>query len=200
MTVIRSDAAPPLDCSTGIYSNSFKTHNITVSEYMLTVHKFWNENNSFMKLKKLCSIVAGIRQQQNQRSSFIDGTMIYGFNKAKEDSLRTGELGTCSYVIYFLFFVHVYNVHKYNICAWQKHRYNSDGACIEIKCVHNINRFSKGKRWLPPHSWYDAKNRWKYLQYPNGRQPGSRNATLFWRWYGLNFKLICLAFISGYRY
>lgn len=57
-----------------------------------------------MKLKKLCSIVAGIRQQQNQRSSFIDGTMIYGFNKAKEDSLRTGELGTCSYVIYFLFF------------------------------------------------------------------------------------------------
>nr|XP_034339114.1 peroxidase-like protein [Crassostrea gigas] len=51
MTVIRSDAAPPLDCSTGI------------------------------------------RQQQNQRSSFIDGTMIYGFNKAKEDSLRTGELG-----------------------------------------------------------------------------------------------------------
>lgn len=39
MTVIRSDAAPPLDCSTGIYYNSFKTHNITVSEYMLTVHK-----------------------------------------------------------------------------------------------------------------------------------------------------------------
>lgn len=56
-----------------------------------------------MKLKYLCSVVAGIRQQQNQRSSFIDGTMIYGFNKAKEDSLRTGELGTCSYVIYFLF-------------------------------------------------------------------------------------------------
>lgn len=52
MTVIRSDAAPPLDCSTGIYSNSFKTHNITVSEYMLTVHKFRNEKNSFMKLKK----------------------------------------------------------------------------------------------------------------------------------------------------
>lgn len=118
MTVIRSDAAPPLDCSTGIYSNSFKTHNITVSEYMLTVHQFRNEKIPLWNLKNLCSVVAGIRQQQNQRSSFIDGTMIYGFNKAKEDSLRTGELGTCYYVIYFLF-LYTY-IHKYNICAWQK--------------------------------------------------------------------------------
>eukprot|EP00105_Crassostrea_gigas_P041638 XP_019925786.1 PREDICTED: peroxidase-like protein [Crassostrea gigas] len=30
----------------------------------------------------------GIRQQQNQRSSFIDGSAIYGFNTAKENSLR----------------------------------------------------------------------------------------------------------------
>nr|XP_022327763.1 peroxidase-like protein [Crassostrea virginica] len=51
MHVVRSDAAPPLDCS------------------------------------------VGIRQQQNQRSSFIDGTMIYGFNRAKEDSLRSGQWG-----------------------------------------------------------------------------------------------------------
>ncbi|XP_061182767.1 peroxidase-like protein [Saccostrea echinata] len=36
---------------------------------------------------------SGIRQQQNQRSAFIDGTMIYGFNRAKEDSLRIGEMG-----------------------------------------------------------------------------------------------------------
>ncbi|XP_061183345.1 peroxidase-like protein [Saccostrea echinata] len=48
---VRSDIAPPLDCS------------------------------------------SGIRQQQNQRSAFIDGTMIYGFNGAKEDSLRVFELG-----------------------------------------------------------------------------------------------------------
>lgn len=61
-----------------------------------------------MNLKYLCSVVAGIRQQQNQRSSFIDGTMIYGFNKAKEDSLRTGELGNCSYVIYFLFCTRIF--------------------------------------------------------------------------------------------
>lgn len=144
MTVIRSDAAPPLDCSTGIYSNSFKTHNITVSEYMLTIHKFRNENNSFMKLKYLCSVVAGIRQQQNQRSSFIDGTMIYGFNKAKEDSLRTGELGNCSYVIYFLFCTRIFTNTIFVLD--KKHRYKSDGACIEIKCVYNIDRFSKGKR------------------------------------------------------
>lgn len=90
-----------------------------------------------MKLKYLCSVVAGIRQQQNQRSSFIDGTMIYGFNKAKEDSLRSGELGTCSYVIYFLFCTRIFTN---KIFVLDK----SDGACIEIKCVHN--RFSKGKR------------------------------------------------------
>lgn len=30
----------------------------------------------------------GVRQQQNQRSSFIDGSAIYGFNTAKENSLR----------------------------------------------------------------------------------------------------------------
>lgn len=34
--------------------------------------------------------------------------MIYGFNKAKEDSLRTGELGNCSYVIYFLFCTRIF--------------------------------------------------------------------------------------------
>nr|XP_022310855.1 peroxidase-like protein [Crassostrea virginica] len=51
MHVVRSDSAPPLDCS------------------------------------------VGIRQQQNQRSSYIDGTMIYGFNRAKEDSLRSGQWG-----------------------------------------------------------------------------------------------------------
>lgn len=41
--------------------------------------------------------ITGIRQQQNQRSSFIDGTMIYGFNRAKEDSLRIGEMGKQSF-------------------------------------------------------------------------------------------------------
>lgn len=44
--------------------------------------------------------------------------MIYGFNKVKEDLLRIGELGICFYVIYFFFFVYVYNVYKYNICVW----------------------------------------------------------------------------------
>jgi hypothetical protein len=43
------------------------------------------------------SPIAGIRQQQNQRSSFIDGTMIYGFNRAKEDALRIGEMGKHSF-------------------------------------------------------------------------------------------------------
>lgn len=72
--------------------------------------------------------------------------MIYGFNKAKEDSLRTGELGTCSYVIYFLFCTRIFTNTIFVLD--KKHRYKSDidGACIEIKCVYNIDRFSKGKR------------------------------------------------------
>lgn len=67
--------------------------------------------------------------------------MIYGFNKAKEDSLRTGELGTCSYVIYFFFCTRIFTN---KIFVLDKNTDIKAMACIEIKCVHN--RFSKGKR------------------------------------------------------
>ena len=32
--------------------------------------------------------IIGVREQQNQRSSFIDGTALYGFNQERETLLR----------------------------------------------------------------------------------------------------------------
>lgn len=68
--------------------------------------------------------------------------MIYGFNKAKEDSLRTGELGTCNQCHLFTDFVLVYSQIQY-LCSTKTQIQTAIAAVLTQNIFNTLTGFLK---------------------------------------------------------